>query len=63
MHRKSHLRLVSIHLPESYVYGLDELVDKGLYPSRSEAIRVAVRDLLMRELWKRRRHSSTRLVG
>ncbi|MCD6509943.1 MAG: type II toxin-antitoxin system ParD family antitoxin [Thermoprotei archaeon] len=61
--RKSHLRLVSIHLPESYVEGLDELVLKGLYPSRSEAIRIAVRDLLKRELWRRRRYRSVRMIG
>jgi hypothetical protein len=33
--------------------GLDKLVEIGMYPSRSEAIRVAIRDLLRRELWPR----------
>jgi Arc/MetJ-type ribon-helix-helix transcriptional regulator len=38
-------------MSDIYVKGLDKLVEIGMYPSRSEAIRVAVRDLLMRELW------------
>ena len=46
------MRLVPIHLPESYVEGLDELVKRGRYPSRSEAIRAAIHDLLARELWQ-----------
>jgi len=45
------MKLITIHLPESYVEGLDELVKQRRYPSRSEAIRVAVRDLLAKELW------------
>ena len=38
-------------MSDIYVKGLDKLVDIGMYPSRSEAIRVAIRDLLRRELW------------
>ena len=58
----SRLRLITVHLPEGYIEGLDELVDRGFYPSRSEAIRIAVRDLLKRELWRRRRTSKL-MVG
>jgi len=47
------MKLVSVLLPEAYLEGLDELVRSGMYPSRSAAIRVAVRDLLKRELWGR----------
>ncbi len=47
------MRLVTIHLPEAYLEGLERLVEKRLYPNRSEAIRVAIRDLLKRELWGR----------
>jgi len=43
------LRLVSVHLPPSYVELLEELVKLGRFPSRSEAIRVAVRELILRE--------------
>jgi len=45
------MRLVTVKLPEALVEGLDKLVDAGLYPSRSAAIRSAVRDMLKKELW------------
>jgi Arc/MetJ-type ribon-helix-helix transcriptional regulator len=51
MSRVIRLHLVSVKLPKAYVKGLDTLVDRGTYPTRSEAIRVAIRDLLKRELW------------
>ncbi|RLF25071.1 MAG: CopG family transcriptional regulator [Thermoprotei archaeon] len=47
------LKIVTVKMPEDYVNALDELVEMGLFTSRSEAIRVAVRDLLKRELWER----------
>jgi len=46
------MRLASVKLPEALIDGLDELVKSGLYPSRSAAIRTAVRDMLKRELWR-----------
>ena len=46
------MRLVTVKLPELFVEGLDQLVRMGRYSSRSEAIRVAIRDLLRRELWR-----------
>jgi antitoxin ParD1/3/4 len=45
------MRLITVKMSELYADGLDKLVDIGMYPSRSEAIRVAIRDLLRRELW------------
>lgn len=45
------MRLIAVHLPEKIVEDIQRLVDKGLYPNRSEAIRNAIRDLLKRELW------------
>ena len=47
------MKLVTVLLPEAYLEGLDELVRENMYPSRSAAIRAAVRDLLKRELWTR----------
>jgi len=47
---------VSVLLPESFLEGLDELVRVGMYPSRSAAVRVSVRDLLKKELWQFKRH-------
>ncbi len=38
-------------MPESYVEGVDKLIKKGMYPNRSEVIRIAIRDLLVDELW------------
>jgi len=49
------MKLVTVLLPEAYLEGLDELVRRNLYPSRSAVIRSSVRDLLKRELWERRR--------
>jgi len=45
------MRLITVKVPESYIEGLDDLVRSGRYSSRSEAIRIAIRDLLQRELW------------
>jgi metal-responsive CopG/Arc/MetJ family transcriptional regulator len=33
--------MITINLPEKYVEVLDAMVEKGLYPNRSEAIRMA----------------------
>ena len=48
------VKLVTVLLPEAYLEGLDELVRANMYPSRSSAIRSAVRDMLKRELWPER---------
>jgi Arc/MetJ-type ribon-helix-helix transcriptional regulator len=48
------LKLVTVLLPEAYLEGLDELVRAAMYPSRSAAIRAAVRDMLKKELWGKR---------
>jgi antitoxin ParD1/3/4 len=47
------LKLITVHLPEEFLTGLAELVRQRRYPNRSEAIRLAVRDLLKEELWTR----------
>jgi len=51
--KKPSMKLISIKLPNAYIDGLNELVKMGIYPSRSEAMRVAVRDMLKKELWNR----------
>ena len=45
------MKLITVHLPNNQVSGLDELVRSGRYPNRSEAIRFAIRDMLKEELW------------
>jgi Arc/MetJ-type ribon-helix-helix transcriptional regulator len=42
------MRAVSVKLDEEELKGLDALVAAGLYPSRSEALRTAVRELVNR---------------
>ena len=43
------MKLLTINLPQAYIDGLEKLVDDEIYPNRSEAIRIAVRDMLKRE--------------
>ena len=42
-------KLISVKLDEKQLAGLEELLKKGMYPSKSEAIRLALRDLIIRE--------------
>ncbi len=46
------MKLVTVKLPEKLIDDMDQLVKAGMYHSRSDAIRAAVRDLLRRELWR-----------
>ncbi|KKN04528.1 hypothetical protein LCGC14_1096550 [marine sediment metagenome] len=42
---------MTVNIPESYIESIKRLVGEGgLYPSRSELIRVAVREFLIKEL-------------
>jgi len=42
---------VTVNVPETYIDAIKKLVgENGLYPSRSELIRCAVRDFLIKEL-------------
>ncbi|NHI83192.1 MAG: ribbon-helix-helix protein, CopG family [Candidatus Thorarchaeota archaeon] len=50
------MRLIAVHLPEKIIDDIQRLVDRGLYPNRSETIRIAIRDLLKRELWEHSVH-------
>jgi len=43
-------RIVSLKMPMAMIDALERLVELKLYPSRSEAIKAAVRDLLRKEL-------------
>ncbi|MHA1755483.1 MAG: ribbon-helix-helix domain-containing protein [Promethearchaeota archaeon] len=45
------MKIVTVNVPESYVDAMEKLVgEDGLYPSRSELIRCAVREFLIKEL-------------
>ncbi|MFB0568143.1 MAG: ribbon-helix-helix domain-containing protein [Nitrososphaeria archaeon] len=47
------MKIVSVKMPEALIDGMDELVSRGVYPSRSAVMRTAIRDLLRSELWKK----------
>jgi len=42
------LRIMTINVPEYFITKIDALVREGLFPSRSEAIRVAIYQFLER---------------
>ena len=43
---------LAVRMPKAYVEFLDRLVNKGIYPSRAEAIRKAIRDFIFQEYEK-----------
>lgn len=44
------MKIITINLPEKYLAAIQTLNDLNRYPSRSEAIRVALKDFLDEEL-------------
>jgi Arc/MetJ-type ribon-helix-helix transcriptional regulator len=45
------MKIVTVNVPESYLDAINKLIgENGLYPSRSELIRCAVREFLIKEL-------------
>lgn len=45
------MKIVTVNVPESYIEAIKKLVGRnGLYPSRSELIRCATREFLLKEL-------------
>jgi len=44
------MKIITINLPEKYLAAIQVLNDLGVYPSRSEAIRVALKNFLGNEL-------------
>lgn len=44
------MKIITINLPEKYLSAIQILNDLDIYPSRSEAIRIALRDFLTNEL-------------
>ncbi|MCJ7648652.1 MAG: ribbon-helix-helix domain-containing protein [Candidatus Lokiarchaeota archaeon] len=44
------MKIITINLPGKYLSAIQTLNDMGVYPSRSEAIRIALRDFLDNEL-------------
>ncbi len=47
------MKLITTHIPERYIEGIELLVKNGIYSNRSEVIRVALRDFLIKEgIWE-----------
>jgi len=44
------MKIITINLPEKYLEAIQILNDMGIYPSRSEAIRIALGNFLSNEL-------------
>lgn len=52
------MKIITVNLPVSYLHAVDGLVgETALYPSRSELIRVAVREFIIKELTEAKVHS------
>lgn len=43
------MRFITQYVPEGHIRKLEELVRKGFYANRAEAIRIAIRDLVNEE--------------
>jgi antitoxin ParD1/3/4 len=48
------VKIINLRLPEKYIEAIDQLIAEKFYPNRTEAIRVAVRDLISSEVWQRK---------
>ncbi|GEM_PF-2236027 len=46
MKPKSRMKLISLWIPEPMLKAIDELVEKGFFPSKSELIRYAIAEYL-----------------
>lgn len=51
---RNEMKLITLYLPETYIKLLDQLVVEKFYPNRAEVIRVAIRDLINEEVWRRK---------
>jgi len=50
-----YMKLTTLFLPVRWIQDLDELVRRKRYANRADAIRAAIRDLLVEEIWQERR--------
>ncbi len=55
--------LISVHIPKQMLEELDEFVKQGIFPSRSEAIRTAVWELVRRESQRRGEEQGQIMTG
>ena len=60
------MKLITVHIPEMFLDALDYLVEEGKYPNRSEIIRIAIRDFLIREFngrWPIKRKKTPEMIN
>lgn len=58
------MRIITVNLPQGIIDRMAELINKhGFYPSRSELIRVAVREFLLKELENLEKYQKYALSG
>ena len=43
------MKVITINQPNQYIDAIDAMVNLGFFPSRSEAVRVAIKQFLSRE--------------
>lgn len=43
------MKIITINLPEQYLAGIQVLTDLKIYPSRSETIRIALKEFISKE--------------
>lgn len=55
---KEKMVLISVHVPRQMLRELNQLINEGVFSSRSEAIRTAIRDMILREIEKRKQTST-----
>ena len=50
---------IACRMPEALLQGMDELVQKGFYENRSQAVRAAVVQLLRQTVWQPREEQAS----
>ena len=43
------MKMITVYVPDRYLCELEELIREGYFPNRSEAIRMAIRDIIKNE--------------
>ena len=54
---------ITVKVPQAYVEAIDELVRRGRFSSRSEAIRVAIKELIKKEMILAQLDNDTAIPG
>jgi len=44
------MKMITLYIPQKYLEAIEYLINQKYFPNRSELIRVAIRDLILKEL-------------